>query len=135
MSTTDVLEPPDAAAPDAAAPARLAHFDLALDSSCIDHIKYDEDRQELELKFVKGQTWYTYYDVPLSVVVALIEAPSAGQYYHRVIALDHSASLNPDLVAKHRAKLGRLRAEERRQGDGFRAHLLRKIDGWLKKGK
>lgn len=112
----------------AAVPAK---FEMPLESSCIDHLKYDESRSELELKFVKGQTWYTYYDVPLSVVVELIEAPSAGSYFHRVISLNHSASLNPELVSRHQAKLKRLAAEERRKGDGFRASLLRKIDKLL----
>ena len=49
-------------------------------SSAIVAATYDTDGKELELDFVRGAS-YTYQNVPEDVYEALIQAPSAGQFF------------------------------------------------------
>ncbi len=53
-------------------------------SSHISSVKYDEDLQDLKIRFKKGGT-YLYADVPQKVVEGLLAAPSKGKYFHAKI--------------------------------------------------
>lgn len=55
-----------------------------VDSSNIDAIGYDEDNQELHVKFLSGG-YYTYSGVPKEVFDELMNAPSKGSYLNREV--------------------------------------------------
>jgi hypothetical protein len=52
---------------------------IPVESSSIELVGYDEEAQELYVRFVGGQT-YVYSPVPRSAFEALLEAPSKGRY-------------------------------------------------------
>lgn len=51
-----------------------------VDSSNISSIGYDEDSNTLEIEFHSGAV-YQYFDVPMNVYQAIMEASSKGQYF------------------------------------------------------
>lgn len=53
-------------------------------SSNISEIGYDPKTSTLEVAFANG-TVYQYFDVPMRVRDELINAPSAGKYFHAEI--------------------------------------------------
>lgn len=53
-------------------------------SSYIKEVGYDEDKQELRVKFKNGVTW-KYFDVPTSAHVSLLMAESTGRFFAREI--------------------------------------------------
>jgi hypothetical protein len=58
-------------------------------SSNISEVGYRRDPGKqtgiLEIKFVKGDRVYQYYDVPWQRVRSFLAAPSLGEYFHRHI--------------------------------------------------
>ena len=58
--------------------------EIALRSSVLAGFRYDADQQQLRLRFRNGDL-YIYETVPPSVVQALIDAPSHGQYFNSAI--------------------------------------------------
>jgi hypothetical protein len=50
-------------------------------SSNLAEISFEFDEDVLEVKFVKGATYY-YYDVPELVYKKLLKAKSKGKYFH-----------------------------------------------------
>lgn len=61
--------------------ARLSH---SFDSSAITDAAYDTDSRVLDLWY-KGGDRYSYFDVPLPIYQALIQAPSAGEFVNREV--------------------------------------------------
>lgn len=57
---------------------------VAVSSSTISEIGYDSDTATLEIMFSDGRV-YQYFDVPLSIYEALMNAGSVGQHFHREI--------------------------------------------------
>ena len=55
-----------------------------VESSNIDAIAYDEDNQELRVRFKSG-TEYVYTDVPAKVYQGFLDADSKGRYLNTVI--------------------------------------------------
>lgn len=55
-----------------------------LDSSNIRAIDYDNITDKLRIFFVSGYA-YDFFGVPQNVVNALLQAPSAGRYFHKYI--------------------------------------------------
>ena len=55
-----------------------------VDSSNIEAIGYDDDAQELHVRFLGGET-YVYSGVPSQVFDALMDAPSKGSYLNREV--------------------------------------------------
>lgn len=51
----------------------------AIDSSCISSVGYDQNRSELYVQFVAGDT-YIYEDIPIKFFGELLSANSAGRY-------------------------------------------------------
>ena len=62
-----------------------------LDSSAISHADYDEASEQLRVTFTTGGA-YTYYGVPKWKYVGLVNAASAGTYFHQNIRDQHSVS-------------------------------------------
>ena len=58
-------------------------------SSNLRSVGYDAHSQILEIEFNNG-TVYQYYNVPQSVYVALMSAPSHGSYHYRHIRLRYN---------------------------------------------
>jgi len=54
---------------------------VAVKSSNIREVGYDEDSRILEILFVDGGL-YRYFDVPESIYRGILTAPSAGKYFH-----------------------------------------------------
>jgi hypothetical protein len=57
---------------------------VAVNSSNVDAIGYDEANQLLYVRFLNN-TWYTYKGVPIGEFEGLKNAPSVGSYLHRNI--------------------------------------------------
>ena len=57
---------------------------MPLSSSAISSIYYDPITWTLTITFTDG-TDYDYDGVPLSVVIGLVEAPSAGYFFNKMI--------------------------------------------------
>lgn len=57
---------------------------VGVSSSSISEVGYDEAGNTLEIMFLDGRV-YQYFDVPVWVYEALINAPSVGQYFHSEI--------------------------------------------------
>jgi hypothetical protein len=55
-----------------------------LDSSAISYIDYDWSSARLYITFRSGGT-YTFYHVPASIYLGLVNATSPGRYYHAYI--------------------------------------------------
>lgn len=55
-----------------------------VDSSNIEAIGYDNDAQELHVRFLSGTT-YVYHGVPIEVYENLMSAPSKGSFLNREI--------------------------------------------------
>jgi hypothetical protein len=55
-----------------------------VDSVSIEAVGYDNDSQELHVKFVSGET-YVYFDVPSPVFDAFVSAASKGSFFNREI--------------------------------------------------
>ena len=55
-----------------------------LDSSCLKTAAYDHDCRILQLEFRSGQV-HDYHDVPFQLFIRLIDAKSAGQFFHQFI--------------------------------------------------
>lgn len=53
-----------------------------LRSTSIDRVGYDSDTQELEVRFVNGQS-YTLTGVPPDIANGLITADSPGRYFNQ----------------------------------------------------
>lgn len=53
----------------------------SLNSSAIMRAGYSMNDRTLSITFVRNRT-YTYYDVPPSVYLGLVNAPSAGRYFN-----------------------------------------------------
>ena len=56
----------------------------SLNSSAISFVRYDATSGELRITFSSGGT-YTYFGVPPEVYDGLMNADSAGRYFHAVI--------------------------------------------------
>ncbi len=56
----------------------------SIDSSAISAVGYDPLNQHLHIRFRSGRT-YTFYRVPPAIYHGLLNASSAGQYYHAYI--------------------------------------------------
>lgn len=52
----------------------------AVDSSNLEWIAYDNDKEELYIKFKNGGT-YVYYNVPEDIFASLLNAGSKGRYF------------------------------------------------------
>lgn len=65
----------------------MAIQDRALNSSAIQHILFDFETQELWIVFNKKKIYPTYHyeGVPNEVTVGLLNAGSAGRYFHQYI--------------------------------------------------
>lgn len=61
---------------------------VAVRSSNLRLVEYDNDSRELLVEFVKGPT-YRYFDVPERVVENLMTAPSTGVYFHQAIRFSY----------------------------------------------
>lgn len=57
---------------------------VATESTTLISIAYDASRELLQLKFRDG-TVYQYFHVPPAIHEALLQAPSQGRYFNRVI--------------------------------------------------
>jgi hypothetical protein len=57
-------------------------------SSAIDRAAYDDEERNLDLWYAGGDR-YRYFDVPMNVYRALVDAPSAGEYVNREIKPKH----------------------------------------------
>ena len=57
---------------------------VAVDSTTLATIAYDEARELLELEFF-NRAVYLYFGVPAAVHQALLNAPSKGRYFNSVI--------------------------------------------------
>lgn len=57
---------------------------MKVDSSAIEMVKYDRKSENLNITFTSGGS-YDYPNVPEEVVIGLINASSAGKYYHQFI--------------------------------------------------
>lgn len=57
---------------------------IAVDSTSLEMIAFDADRQTLQIRF-RDQTAYRYLDVPVEVYQALLSAPSKGSYFNRAV--------------------------------------------------
>jgi hypothetical protein len=57
---------------------------VAVSSSAVDSLGYDEDVQTLEIRFQSGFV-YQYLNVPQAEYDALLQAPSIGSYFNRNI--------------------------------------------------
>ena len=56
----------------------------AVESTMLAAVAYDEVSELLQLKF-RSQTIYQYFGVPATVHAALLDAPSKGRYFNRII--------------------------------------------------
>jgi hypothetical protein len=61
--------------------ALYANRTLPLQSTTIQSVNYTTDDQSLDITFVSGKS-YTLSGVPPDVFLALLHAPSAGQYFN-----------------------------------------------------
>lgn len=59
-----------------------------LQSSAVDRAAYEDEECTLDLWYSGGDR-YRYFDVPMDVYRALLEAPSAGEYVNREIKPNH----------------------------------------------
>jgi len=57
---------------------------IYVDSSNIEAIGYDDDSQELHVRFLSGGS-YTYHDVPRQIFDELMSAPSKGSFLNREV--------------------------------------------------
>lgn len=55
-----------------------------VDSSAVVSVGYDESQQILELEYIDGDV-YQYFDVPKALHLALLDAPSIGQFVNTEI--------------------------------------------------
>lgn len=60
-------------------------IEFSFRSEAIDWIRYSKLTQQLEVRFRSGGV-YSYLDVPTLLVQKLVNAPSAGRYFHQYIA-------------------------------------------------
>ena len=56
----------------------------AVESSTLATVAYDEDLELLQLEF-RSRAIYQYCGVPVAVYGGLLQAPSKGRYFNRVI--------------------------------------------------
>lgn len=54
-------------------------------SSTIDHSEYNAADKTLRIKFQSGDQVYQYHGVPMSIASGLVNAKSAGKYFHSEI--------------------------------------------------
>jgi len=57
---------------------------MFVDSSNIEAIGYDDDAQELHVRFLSGET-YVYHNVPREIFDAMMDAPSKGSFLNREV--------------------------------------------------
>lgn len=57
---------------------------IYVDSSNIEAIGYDDDAQELHVRFLSG-TSYIYHGVPRQIFDDLMQAPSKGSFLNREV--------------------------------------------------
>ena len=58
---------------------------IRLHSSAISRVDYSRATRRMHVWFTSGSTSYTHYRVPEHRFDGLINAPSAGRYYHEFI--------------------------------------------------
>lgn len=94
----------------------MAIQDRALKSSAIQHILFDFETEDLWIVFNKRRVYPTYHyeGVPPEVVIGLLNAGSAGQYFHQHIDGNYQSAVlrGPDV----NNRIGR-RLESLRQTD------------------
>lgn len=57
---------------------------ISVSSSRLEAVGYDERLKLLHIQFVDGSL-YEYYNVPKSIYIELINASSAGKYFHKYV--------------------------------------------------
>lgn len=57
---------------------------IAVESTTLTSVAYDVDRKLLELEF-QDRSHYRYFQVPVEVYEALLDASSKGGFFNRVI--------------------------------------------------
>lgn len=57
---------------------------ISVSSNRLEAVGYDERLKLLHIQFVDGSL-YEYYEVPKNVYIELINASSAGKYFHKYI--------------------------------------------------
>lgn len=75
---------------------------IAVRSSSIHHVGYDQTTQRLLLEY-EGGRWYEYFDVPEDVYVDLMHAESLGRFVNYAIKPHyhfHEIATRPDWVDK-----------------------------------
>lgn len=94
----------------------MAIQDRALNSSAIQHILFDFETEDLWIVFNKRKVYPTYHyeGVPPEVIVGLVNAQSAGSYFHAHIDGNYqSATLRgPDVTNRVSNRLEGLRQED-----------------------
>ena len=66
-----------------------------VESTTLATVGYDETREQLQLEFC-GRAVYVYFGVPPAVHQALLDAPSKGRYFNRLIRGRYPYRLIPD---------------------------------------
>jgi hypothetical protein len=56
-----------------------------LSSSAIEQVTYDDATGDMSIVFTNGSTAYDFHNVPETVFLGLLAAPSPGSYYHSYI--------------------------------------------------
>jgi hypothetical protein len=76
-----------------------------VESATLATVIYDGDRELLQLEF-RSREIYEYFGVPAAVHHALLEAPSKGSFFNRVIRGRFCYSLvsNAQAIALHRSQ-------------------------------
>lgn len=94
----------------------MAIQDRALNSSAIQHILFDAETEELWIVFNKRKVYPTYHyeGVPVEHIVGLINAQSAGRYFHQHIdGRYRSATLRgPTVNSRVSGRLEAIRQED-----------------------
>ena len=80
---------------------RKANDVAQVDSSAVESIHYDPDKENLDVRFVGNPKEYRYPNVPKKVVQAFMMAPSKGSYMEKVIS-KYSDYNNPEVQKKIR---------------------------------
>lgn len=61
------------------------NINLKVNSSAINKVSYNSETKEMKIRFKSGPTFYSFYNVPTSIVCGLVKAESVGKYYHKHI--------------------------------------------------
>ena len=91
----------------------MAIQDRALNSSAIEHVLFDVAEGDLWIIFNKRKIYPTYHyeGVPPEVIVGLLNAPSAGSYFHQYIDGNYQSAVlrGPDVGNRIGRRLESLR--------------------------